>query len=238
MNNPSRPTRRRALGTALFAGSSALLVTSLASTSAHASGGDDTENLTPDQALALLHEGNRRYRRDRSRQPHLSQARREETAGAQHPFALVLGCLDSRVPVEHVFDRGIGDLAVVRTGGQVLDASVTASVTYGGAHLHVPLIMVLGHSSCGAVTAAVQYVESGETPPADIEPFVTGIRPAVEEAMTLPGDDLVAKTIDVNARQIAERLRGNEFLAPYIAEGALRVVSARYDLASGRVHDL
>ncbi|HVQ12679.1 MAG TPA: carbonic anhydrase, partial [Vicinamibacterales bacterium] len=111
---------------------------------------------TPPQALGLLKAGNDRFVRNASTPVSLSVNRRQELAAGQHPYAMVLSCVDSRVPPEYVFNVGLGDIFVVRTAGEVIDKSILASVEYGAEHLHIPLLVVMGHESCGAVTAAAQ----------------------------------------------------------------------------------
>ena len=108
-----------------------------------------------DAALARLLEGNARYVESRAARPDQTPERRAEVATVQHPFALVLGCADSRVPPEIVFDQGLGDLFVIRVAGNVLDDQVLASIEYGVEHLHIPLVIVLGHERCGAVVATI-----------------------------------------------------------------------------------
>ncbi|MFC7327128.1 carbonic anhydrase [Marinactinospora rubrisoli] len=188
-------------------------------------------------ALRLLKEGNRRWRRFASRHPDESRARREEVAGGQHPFAIVLSCADSRVPPELVFDQGLGDIFTVRAAGEVLDESVLGTISYGVLHLHVPLVVVLGHSSCGAVTAAVDVHDGGEAPHGHIGYLVEQILPVVD-ATPDEGDGFVDACISANARHVAEELRADEDLKDLVASGALRVVAARYELDTYRVNFL
>lgn len=114
--------------------------------------------LTPEEAMKKLQEGNERYVAGKSTQPNQSQARRQETAKGQHPFATVLACSDSREPVEIIFDGGIGDIFVIRVAGNVVDTIEVGSIEYGVANLHTPVVLVLGHTHCGAVAAAVKEV--------------------------------------------------------------------------------
>jgi carbonic anhydrase len=111
---------------------------------------------SPQEALGLLKAGNHRFERNASSPVSLSVNRRQELAAGQHPFAMVLSCVDSRVPPEYVFNTGLGDIFVIRTAGEVIDRSILASVEYGAEQLHIPLLVVMGHESCGAVTAAAQ----------------------------------------------------------------------------------
>ncbi|WP_018353122.1 carbonic anhydrase [Longispora albida] len=181
--------------------------------------------VSAEYALRLLKAGNQRYARNHEVHPDASAGHRSRVASGQHPFALVVGCVDSRVPPELVFDLGLGDLLVVRTAGHVLDAVALASVEFGVKELHVPLVVVLGHSRCGAVTAAVQHVLSGTAAPGRLGVLVEQIAPAVREARTRPGD-LVQNTVRCHVDRVRRELA---------AEDSCRVVGARYDLDTGRV---
>lgn len=195
---------------------------------------DVPANPTPEQALALLKNGNARYAAARPEPINESVERRAEVATGQSPFATIVSCVDSRVPPELVFDRGLGDLFVVRSAGQVLDKAIVGSVEYGMDHLHIPLIVVAGHSACGAVTAAVEASASGGHAPGDIAYLVEEITPAVE-AVKAQGGDTVALAIAEQARSVAKELSENAIIAQAIADGKVKVVSAVYDLASGKV---
>jgi carbonic anhydrase len=179
--------------------------------------------------LARLLEGNNRFAADQSSYPHQDMARRAEIVAGQNPFAIVLTCADSRVPPEILFDQGLGDLFVVRTAGNVVDEIALGSIEYAVAHLQVPLLLVLGHQGCGAVTAA-----TGEgAAEGHIAAIVSQIAPAVSAARELPGD-LVANAIDLNIRRVAADLAASEpILAAAVAAGQLAVVAARYDLDRG-----
>jgi carbonic anhydrase len=139
---------------------------------------------SPEEALMRLLEGNVRFVADKSLPIDEGKDRREKVVKRQKPFATIFSCVDSRVPPELIFDRGLGDLFVVRTAGEVPDSAVMGSIEYGAAELEIPLLMVLGHTGCGAVKATVNTLESGETPDADIAYLVEGLKPAVEKAKT------------------------------------------------------
>ncbi|MBT3377763.1 MAG: carbonic anhydrase [Lentisphaerae bacterium] len=186
--------------------------------------------LTPKEALAALMAGNCRYVTGQMLHPHQDVSRRETVADGQNPFAVVLGCADSRVPPEILFDQGIGDLFVIRVAGNVVDDFVLGSVEYAVAHLNTPLIVVLGHSSCGAVTAAV---ESGPHDGA-VGRLIAAISPAVEESRESPGD-VLANAIVRNAERAVEALCASSIVTGARESGALRVVAACYDLATGAV---
>ena len=193
---------------------------------------------TADEALALLKEGNARFVSMKMEHPEEDAARREETAASgQKPFVMVFGCADSRVPVEMIFDRGIGDIFVSRVAGNVAaDSSVIGTLEYAAGHLHVPLLVILGHTQCGAVGLVVAGSE-GEGGARDI---LKRIAPAVEQAKTeypgLQGDALAAEAVKQNVFQ-AEKdlLAGSEEIRGLVAKGALKVVPAVYDIKTGKV---
>lgn len=189
---------------------------------------------SPDQALALLKEGNAHYVSGKLSSPNISQARRDETKGGQHPFASILGCSDSRAPIELVFDRGIGDLFVIRVAGNVSDTDEIGTVEYGAGHLGTPLIVVLGHKKCGAVTAVVK----GDKVGGSIPQLVDNIIPAAKRAKDkrLEGDDLINRAITENVLQsMADMLARSEEIRHLVASGKVKVVGAVYDIADGKV---
>lgn len=227
-------TRRGALRASLVGGMGAAFATSVQAAPALA----DVDPLTrdADEALEFLRSGNQRWRAVASQHPNEAGDRREELVEGQSPFALVLGCADSRVPPELVFDRGLGDLFTVRSAGQVLDLSVMGSVVYAVEHLEVPLIVVMGHATCGAVDAAVEAHHTGELPHGHVGRLVEEILPVVESA---PEDDdedaFLDSCVRANADHIAELLRQDEELRGFVERGSLRIVAAHYDLATSRV---
>jgi carbonic anhydrase len=184
-------------------------------------------DLTPAQALQRLLDGNQRFSAGKARGPHRSLERVHELAGDQKPFAAILSCADSRVPVELLFDQGFGDLFVVRNAGNVTAPQEFASLEYGTAVLGAKVLLVLGHSSCGAVKAAM----AGKAVPGQISVLYQHIRPAVDSG----GGDL-AKTIADNVRfQAANLAQASPVIAELVQQGKLQVASAVYDLASGVV---
>jgi carbonic anhydrase len=190
--------------------------------------------VAPDQGLAMLKVGNQRYVSGRMEHPHATQDRRNELSKGQHPFAVVLGCSDSRVPPEIIFDQGLGDLFVIRDAGNVLDNEVLGTIEYAVEHLGSRLIVVLGHEGCGAVTAAVQ----GVAVTGHIKTVVDSIAPAVRESKSLPGDK-VHNCVLANARRSAKRIRSTApILKNLNGTGQLRVVAADYDIATGKVEFL
>jgi carbonic anhydrase len=189
---------------------------------------------TAEEALGELAAGNRRWRTFREQHPDETPAVRQSLTTGQRPFALVLGCIDSRVPPELVFDQGLGDLMTVRSAGQVLDEAVLGSLAYGVLELGIPLLMVLGHQSCGAVKATVQADESGEELPAHIQYLADRISPAIDRGKE--GDARIDATIDANIRLIRSQLSAEPDLAAKVDSGALAIVGARYELTTQRVH--
>lgn len=184
-------------------------------------------DLTPEQALAQLYDGNRRFVAGDLTSPTRNMARLREVAPKQAPFAAFLGCADSRVPIEIVFDQGFGDLFVTRVAGNVATPEVIGSLEFGTAVLGAKVLYVLGHSACGAVGATVK----GDAVPGQISSLYYHIRPAVKAA----GGD-VAKAIEANVRLQAELLaESSPVIAGLVREGRLKVAGGVYDLTSGRV---
>ncbi|MFH7599434.1 carbonic anhydrase [Streptomyces racemochromogenes] len=234
------PSRRALLRTAVAgtaaAGSVLALGSAFPASAAPPAPGGAGRPATPEQALRELEAGNRRWRTYRQQHPHESPSTRLRLATAQHPFAVVLGCVDSRVPPELVFDQGLGDLLTVRSAGEVLDEAVLGSIAYGVLELAIPLVLVLGHQSCGAVGAAVHADETGERLPSHIQYLADQIRPSIDR--TQHGDARVSATIDAHARRTRDRLAAEPDLARAVSAGALAVAAARYDLRDQRVRIL
>ncbi|MFD4868219.1 carbonic anhydrase [Streptomyces sp. NPDC058412] len=191
---------------------------------------------TPAQALRRLAAGNQRWRTQRQEHPHESAYLRRRLVEGQQPFAVVLGCVDSRVPPELVFDQGLGDLLTVRSAGEVLDEAVLGSIAYGVLELRVPLVLVLAHQSCGAVAAAVHADETGEPLPARIRYLADQIRPSIDHGQQ--GDARVDATINAHVREVRRRLAAEPDLAGKVAAGELAVVAARYELRDQQVRTL
>lgn len=150
---------------------------------------------SPDEALARLIEGNERFANNKSKSINESNARREKVAERQRPFATIFSCVDSRVPPELIFDRGLGDLFVIRTAGEVIDHAVMGSLEYGAYELEIPLLMVLGHKKCGAVKATLETVEAGGKVDGDIGYLIEAIRPAIGS----PKKMALVKGVSINA---------------------------------------
>lgn len=185
----------------------------------------------PETALKSLIEGNERFLQGKRLNPHQSRSRLQETSTSQYPFAAILGCADSRVPAEIVFDQGLGDLFVVRLAGNVAAPEAIGSLEYSTAVLGAQLIMVLGHAKCGAVKAAIE----GEPLPGRISSFAEEIKPAVERARSKAGN-LEENSIIANVQYQVQKLEEySTILRKLIKEGKLKIVGGRYDLATGKV---
>jgi len=186
---------------------------------------------TADAVLAELKAGNQRHAKHQYTHPHVSAARQKELVAGQHPHAVILACADSRVAPEIVFDQGLGDLFTIRVAGNVAPDAEVASMEYAVEHLHTPLIVVMGHQSCGAVGAAI---DGGEAP-GHLPALVNAIAPAVEKARTLPGN-LSDNAVRINVEMVVDQLRASQpLLAKEVADGNLRIVGAVYSLETGAV---
>ncbi|MEI1376725.1 carbonic anhydrase [Nostoc sp. UHCC 0926] len=188
------------------------------------------ESLNPDAALQKLMEGNQRFVQHQPQYPDQSALRLQEVAQAQHPFATILSCADSRVPAEIVFDQGIGDIFDVRIAGNIATSEAIGSIEYAVVLLGSPLLMVMGHERCGAVTAAVQ----NESLLGDIGTFVKAIKPAVEKVKDQSGD-AVENAVVANVQYQLQRLKRSQLLTEQVRSGKLKIVGGRYDLDTGRV---
>lgn len=198
--------------------------------------------IPPSEALERLREGNRRFSSGASSQhTFLDVEQSVEVAKSQRPFAIVLGCSDSRVPVELVFDGGVGDLFVIRVAGNVVAPSQLESVEFAATWFGVRLVVVLGHGNCGAVHATLEELQQGSgDPPSDPHSIVGRIRPALEDLIGsepgLDGDDLMHRAVRANVAASVANLRGgSEVLSRLISDEGLAVVGAQYRLETGVV---
>ena len=199
---------------------------------------DAGQGITPDQAIGRLGTGNARYASGCAEHPWQDPARRADTAAhGQHPFATVIACSDSRVPVEAIFDQGIGDLFVIRVAGNVCGTSeTTGSIEYGVEHLGTPVLVVLGHTNCGVVTAAVEGADAR----GGVASLLEQIKPVVADTRRrnpqLQGDELLDAAIKANVfHTIGTLLTNSPIVAGLIRTGRLTVLGAMYDLRSGLV---
>jgi carbonic anhydrase len=194
------------------------------------------------EALERLRAGNRRFVSDvRSRDTLTSPSRRAELAAGQEPFAIVLGCSDSRVPAEIVFDQGLGDLFVIRVAGNIVASSQVGSVEFAAARFGTPLVVVLGHSQCGAVLATLEELQQPtEQQSRNLRSIVDRVRPSVEALLATElahdADALVRQAVRANIRVAANHLRhGSAILEQLIQGDRLLVVGAEYSLETGVV---
>ena len=189
------------------------------------------EVVSPDEALKRLLAGNKRFVQQKRQNPNQSLTRLQLIAKAQHPFTAMLSCSDSRVPSEIIFDQGFGDLFLVRLAGNVVTNEGIGSLEFATAVLGAPLIMVMGHERCGAVTAAVK----GEPLPGRIGTFVEDIKPALAKIKGSSGD-LVDNAVIANVQyQVAMLKQTSTILTELMQSGKLKIVGGRYDLDSGEV---
>ncbi|MFM9265781.1 carbonic anhydrase [Tychonema sp. BBK16] len=196
-----------------------------------AANAETTSNITPDAALQKLMDGNRRYIQQKRTFPDQERSRILEVANGQHPFATILGCSDSRVAPEIIFDQGLGDFFDIRVAGNFIDNVVLGNMEYAVVELGVPLLVVLGHERCGAVKAALD----GKPVPGHIGSLVRAIKPAVYATKNLPGDAW-DNAVRANVKMSVNKLQARSpILAKAIKAGTLKVVGARYDLDSGEV---
>ena len=194
--------------------------------------------MTADEALKSLLDGNQRYISNQMTGQKLCDLpTRESLTKSQKPYAIILSCSDSRVPPEIIFDKGLGEIFVVRVAGNIADPVILGSIEYGAEHLGSPLIMVLGHERCGAVTAAV---ESKGKPEGNLGSIINNLAPAVKQAKKnsagKPKPALVETAIDDNVAMVAAALTSkSKVLKHLVAEGKVKIVGAKYDLDDGKV---
>ncbi len=211
------------------------------------SGAKKSKAAKPDavKVFEMLKEGNRRFAEDQAIHPRSCLLRRQlahSSSQADHAVATVLACSDSRVPVERIFDMGFMDLFVVRVAGNVIDRAAAASLEYGMLHVHTPLLLVLGHTDCGAVTAAIHQSRNGQHPDeANICGLLTAISPAVERALKsksgeISFDELLTKAVEENTWQsLGDLLAASPAIQELVATGAAGVAVGIYHLETGEV---
>lgn len=193
---------------------------------------------TPAQAYELMREGNARFVSGESRHPNQGAERRTSLASGQNPIAVLFGCSDSRLAAEIIFDLGLGDLFVIRTAGQVIDDAVLGSLEFSVDELSVPLIVVLGHDSCGAVTATVDSFTSGQMPAGFQRFLVERIMPSVFAARRGGVED-VNGTVAEHTVQTCERLlEYSASVARAVEEGRTAIVGLTYSLAEGTANEV
>lgn len=197
----------------------------------------NAQEFTPETALEALKAGNARYVDGNLAMPNLDAQRRSNTAkNGQFPFATIMTCSDSRVPVEYIFDRGVGDLFIIKVAGNVADTDEIGTIEYGTEHLKTPILLILGHTKCGAVTA----VATGAKLHGSLPGLVDNIKPAFDKVKHIhpetPGKDLVPETIKENVFQALEDvITHSPMVAKLIKEGKLKAIGAIYDIETGYV---
>ena len=188
-------------------------------------------NVSSEQAKQNLIDGNKRYVEENTIHPKQTAQRRFEISKKQRPFAAILSCSDSRVPPEIIFDQGLGDLFVVRLAGNIVDDAVLGSLEYATEHLGIKYIMVLGHESCGAVSATIK--EDKIT--GHIHSFIKAIKPAFKKAKKLPGD-ILENTVRINIFMVVQQLKSSTpILKKLVKKGELTIEGAYYALDNGEV---
>jgi len=196
--------------------------------------------ISAEESLQRLKDGNQRFVSE-TRSGHVAESRRREVAAGQNPFAIILGCSDSRVPAEIVFDQGLGDLFVIRVAGNIVAPSQIGSVEFAAARYEVKLVVVLGHSSCGAILATIEELgRKSEEQSRNLLSIVNRVRPSVEPLMSTElrhdHDALVQAAVRANIRASSNQLRhGSEMLEQMIQKDGVRVVGAEYSLETGVV---
>jgi len=198
----------------------------------------EVPSVSPDEAMNMLKEGNARFTSGALKHPNQDQDRRGLTASkGQHPYATVLGCSDSRVPVEMLFDSGIGDIFVIRVAGNVADIDETGSIEYGVDHLGTPVLVVLGHTRCGAVTAVVQNAPLHGCIPTLVENCKPAVDKAKAEHPEMSGDALIEEAVTANVWQVIDDVfKLSEALRNRAKDGKVKVVGAVYDIETGKIN--
>jgi carbonic anhydrase len=195
------------------------------------------QSISPGQALCLLTEGNKRFAAGRPEHPHTNTARLREILAGQSPFAVVVTCSDSRVPAERIFDCGFGDIFVIRVAGNCLDSTVIGSIQYAVHHLACPLVVILGHESCGAVTASIGAETDADREPPAIAHIIRTIRSNIPLTLSQKdkGPGKLDRAIRENARTVVKQLTDDPVIAGYVSGGSLRILTAYYSLTTGIV---
>ncbi|PQV49309.1 carbonic anhydrase [Paraburkholderia sp. BL21I4N1] len=222
----------------LLAGASAITLAALSPHDAMAAeppAGNAPNSIPPQEALDRIMQGNARYAANSPSNKDFSVGRVARVE-AQYPIAAIVGCADSRVAPELAFDQGPGDLFVVRVAGNFVNDDMLASLEYGVEFLGVPLIVVLGHTNCGAIAATVKVIQQGARLPGHLPDLVRSLKPAVQMAGSAHDDDLVARATIENVKLNANRLMVSKpLIGQYVRRGKVKIVGGIYDLATGKV---
>jgi carbonic anhydrase len=195
--------------------------------------------MTADEALLRLQDGNRRFLAGKARFPRVQKEVLADLARGQQPYATVLGCSDSRVPPELLFDAGFGELFIIRVAGNVIGPTIAGTLQYAGSHLHTPLFVVMGHEGCGAVEAAVASKWQGVRQRSRIELLLENILPALDGLdPALPHEELMRAAVEANVRWTMRMVTESPEWQARRAEGVLQLIGAIYELRTGRVRFL
>jgi carbonic anhydrase len=195
---------------------------------------DDTAPRTPAAAWRRLREGNARFVAGESLHPNQDASRRQSVAAGQDPFAVIFGCSDSRLAAEIIFDLGLGDAFVVRTAGQVIDDAVLGSIEYAVANLGTPLVMVLGHDSCGAVSATHATAHSGDMPRGFQRDLIERIMPSVLDARRHGEADVNSAVVEHTKQTASRLLEQSRIINEAVSQGEVAVVGVFYHLEDGQ----
>ena len=221
-------SRRNLLKFGAIAIGTGAITTSIAGNLAQPQTAGAQNNMTPDEALQKLMDGNKRFVQQKQRNPNQTTARLTQVAEGQEPFAAILSCADSRVPPEIVFDQGLGDLFVVRDAGNIATPEEIGSIEFGAAVLGAKVLMVIGHSACGAVKATIK----GDAVPGQIGSILEAIKPALAN-VTGEGDEKLENAIKANVMLQMRRMQASPVLQQLVTAGKLKIVGAYYDLDTG-----
>ncbi len=195
--------------------------------------------LSSDEALERLIEGNQRFLRGEARSSAFRRETLAELAKAQRPYATVLGCSDSRVPPEWVFDAGLGELFVVRVAGNILSPEISGTLQYAGSYLETPLFVVLGHEGCGAITAALATKHAGAQFRSRVQGLIENILPGLPEFdPTLSPEERASRAVESNVRWTVHQILDSPEGKARLAEGRMKIVGAVYEIETGRVRFL
>lgn len=203
--------------------------------------GPSPDNVQPsaDEALARLMEGNERFCRGETRSAAFRRETLTELAKAQRPYATILGCSDSRVPPEWIFDAGLGELFVVRVAGNILSPEIAASLQYAGSYLRTPLFVVLGHDGCGAIAAALATKHQGEQFLSRVQLLLASIVPGLPDLDSqLSDEEQLSRAVAANVRWTVRRILDSPEGQEHVAEGRMKIVGAVYEIETGRVRFL
>jgi carbonic anhydrase len=213
----------------------------VAFTGSHTSGAAATHGSadvpSPDEAMQRLDEGNARFIAGETKHPHEARTWRAGLESAQHPFATVIGCSDSRVPLELVFDQGFGDLFVIRVAGNLIARDEAGSIEYAVCHLHTPIVAVVGHAHCGAVTAALGTHEEIMAEPVELSDLLGAIHTGMPEIpYSLSKEERVQRGVEANIRHAMAQLHKVASVQEAVERGETRIVGGIYDLHTGKVN--